>query len=168
MLITCFAFYLKVWNVIWEMRFRFILCRDCLKRFILVIMLDYLIVSFFWSSYLIWRMTHAHSRLSSDVCLFSTCRTFDETFHQFHCERLIKLDQTCLTRHLIKLIVSDLSNLTSEKIISSNLTKAIHQIWWRYLIKTNERVISSNFWEERQFFYFLMSNLLQRRWIWRT
>jgi hypothetical protein len=98
-------------------------------------------------------MTYAHSRLSSDVCLFSICRTtyvcfrfverrlwwdvikLDETFHQTHCERLIKFDE------------SDLSNLMNESVISSNLTKTIHQTWRkkRHLIKSNERVISSNF-----------------------
>jgi hypothetical protein len=75
MSITCFASCLEMWDVIWEMRFRFVFCKDCLKWFILVIMLDHLIVSSFWSSNLIfWRMTRAHSRLSSDVCLFSICR----------------------------------------------------------------------------------------------
>ncbi len=72
----------------------------------------------------------------------------DETSHQTW-ERLIKLDE------------SDSLNLMNENVISSNLTKAIHQTWWRHLIKSNERVISSIFWKERQFLYFLMSNLLQ-------
>jgi hypothetical protein len=42
-----------------------------------------------------------------------------------------------LTRHFIKFIMSD----------SSNLTKTLHQTWWvkRHLIKSNEHVISSNF-----------------------
>ncbi len=109
---------------------------------------------FYWSFNLaFWRITHAHSWLSNDVYLFSICRAtyvysrfverrlwwdvikFDETSHQTHCERLIKLDE------------SDSSNLMSENVISSNLTKAIHQTWRkkRHLIKSNERVISSNF-----------------------
>jgi hypothetical protein len=30
---------------------------------------------------------------------------------------------------------NDLSNLMNENVISLNLTKTIHQIWWRRLIK---------------------------------
>jgi hypothetical protein len=43
---------------------------------------------------------------------------------------------------------------------SSNLTKAAHQTWRekRHLIKSDENLTSSNFWEGRQSFYFLMSN----------
>jgi hypothetical protein len=98
-------------------------------------------------------MTHAHSRLLNDVCLFSICRAtyvyswfverrlwwsvikFNETFHRISCERFNKLDE------------SDSLNLMSENVISSNLTKAIHQIWRkkRHFIKSNERVITSNF-----------------------
>ncbi len=98
-------------------------------------------------------MTHAHSRLSSDVCLFSICRAtyvclrfverrlwwdvikLDETSHQTYSERLIKLDE------------SDSSNLWMKT--------SFHHIWRkrfiklderkRHLIKSNEHVISSNF-----------------------
>jgi hypothetical protein len=154
MLITCFAFCLEVWNVIWKMRFRFALCKNCLRRFILVIMLDHLIVNF--SDRLI-------SLLTNDACSFSIIEwrmfvldlssdVYDET--------------SSLTKHLIKLDEND----------SSNLTKATHQTWrkrrhlikfWRkrHFIKL-EIVASSNFWEEKQSFYFLMSDLMQQRVIW--
>jgi hypothetical protein len=87
-------------------------------------------------------MTHTHSRLSSDVCVFSIFRTTsDKTTHQTWRKRLIKLDK------------SDSSNLTKatrqtwrKNVISLNLTKASsHQIWRkRHLIKSDESVISSN------------------------
>jgi hypothetical protein len=124
MLITCFAFCLEMWNVIWEMRFRFVLCRNCLRRFILVIMLDHLIVSF---------SDRLASLLTSDACSFSIIEwrmsvldlssdVYDET--------------SSLTRHLIKF----------DESISSNLTRATHQIWRKRLIKLDEKdVISSNF-----------------------
>jgi hypothetical protein len=175
MLITCFVSCLEMWDVIWEMRFKFVFC---LRLFEMIRFRDHAWSShrqFFWSSSLtFWRMTHTNSRLSSDVCLFSICRAtyvcsrlverrlwwdvikLDETFHQTHCEQLIKFDE------------SDSSNLMSENVISSKLTKATHRTWRkrRHFIKLNERVISSNFWEERQFLYFLMSNLLQLHLMW--
>jgi hypothetical protein len=134
MLITCFAFCLEMWNVIWKMRFRFVSCKNCLKWFVLVIMLDHLIVIFFWSfNFTFWRMTHAHSSfsiikwrmfvldLSSDV--------YDET--------------SSLTKHLIKLVMRRLIKLDEND--SSNLTRTTHQTWRKRLIRLDERnVISLN------------------------
>ncbi len=117
-------------------------------------------------------MTHAHSRLSSDVCLFSIYRAtyvysrlverclwrnvikLDETFHQSQSERLIKFDE------------SDSSNLMSENVISSNLTKAIYQIWRkkRHFIKSNERVILSNFLKKETFFLFFDEHFCSDIW----
>jgi hypothetical protein len=145
MSITCFASCFEMWNVIWEMRFRFVLCRNCLKWFILVIMLDHLFVSFFWSSNLTfdewrvlildYRVTYVCSRsverrLWWDVKLDEASRqTWNETTHQIWRERLIKFDE------------SDSSNLTKENVISFNLTKASsHQTWRKsHLIKLWER-----------------------------
>jgi hypothetical protein len=139
MLITCFAFCLEVWDVIWKMRFKFALCRDCLRRFILVIMLDHLIVNF--SDRLV-------SFLTNDACSFSIIEW-----------RMSVLDLSSdvydatsdLTKHFIKLDESDSSNLTKHLIKldendSSNLTKATHRTWRkrRHLIKLDESVISSN------------------------
>jgi hypothetical protein len=145
-----------LWDVIWEMRFRFVSCKDCLRWFILVIMLDHFIVNFFWSSSLIfdeWRMLILDYRVTY-VCSRSVERRLwwdvklDETSHQVWRERLIKLNE------------SDSSNLTKQT--------SSHQIWRkRHLIKF-EIVISSNFWKERQFLYFLMSDLMQQRVIWET
>jgi hypothetical protein len=134
-------------------------------------------------------MTHAHSRLSSDVCLFSICRAMyarsrllerrlwwdveldetshqNETIHQSWRKRLIKLDE------------SDSSNLTRKDVISSNLTKASSYQTWRkrHFIKLDEKIISSNlrssssqtFWKKRQSLYFLMSDLMQRHMMWET
>ncbi len=123
-----------------------------LRRFVLVIMLDHLIVRFFW--------------------LFSLI--FDEW-------RMLILDIEW------RMSVLDLSSDVYDE-MSLNLTKATHQTWWmktsshqiwrKRFIKLDERnVISSSrtsasfhqtFWKERQFFYFLMSNLLQRHLIWKT
>jgi hypothetical protein len=156
MLITCFASCLEMWYIIWEMRFRFVSCWNCLWWFVFVIMLDHFIVSFF---------DCLASFLTNDACLFSIIEwrmlVFDSSSDVY--------DETSLnlTRHFIKFIVSD----------SSNLTKAIHQTWWvktsshqiwrKRFIKFDD-VISSNFWKERQFFYFLMNNFLQRYLIWKT
>ncbi len=133
MSITCFAFCLEMWDVIWEMRFRFILCRNCLKWFILVIMLDHLIVSFFdrlISLFDEWRMLIFDYRVTY-VCSRSVERRLwwdvklDEASHQIWSNELIKLDE------------SDSSNLT-EKTSS-------HQTWQkRHLIKLDDNVISSN------------------------
>jgi hypothetical protein len=97
---------------------------------------------FFWSSNLtFWRMAHAHSRLSSDVCLSSICRVvyaclrsverrlwwdvkLDEALHQTWSETTHQTWRK--RRHLIKL---------DESVISSNLTKtSSHQIWRESLL----------------------------------
>ncbi len=149
-LITCFASCLEMWDVIWEMRFRFV---SCLKLFKTIRSRDHAWSShrqFFWSSSLTfdeWRMlildyrvTYVCSRLVERRLWWDVIK-LDETSHQSRCERLIKLDE------------SDSSNLMSENVISSNLTKAAHLTWRkkRYLIKSNDRVISSNFWKDRRF-----------------
>jgi hypothetical protein len=151
-----------------------------LRRFVLVIMLDQLIVNFSdrlislfdeWRMLILdYRMTYVCSRsverrmsvldLSSNVCLSSTCRTtfmmkrhlkLDETFHQIHCERLINLDK------------SDSLNLMNENVISSNLTRTTYQIWRRkrHFIKLNERVISSNFLKRETIFLFFDEQFLK-------
>ncbi len=123
------------------------LLQELFEWFVFVIMLDHLIVSFFWSpsfTFSEWRMlildyqvTYVYSRLSSDVCLFSICRA---------------------ASMMRRRAWWDISSKWSG---SSNLTKATHQSWrkrtsshqsWRrrHLIKL-EIVVSSNFWEERQF-----------------
>ncbi len=119
MLITCFAFCLEVWNVIWEMQFRFVLAENFLRRFILVIMLDHLIVSFSDRLIFFWRMMHTHSWLSNDVCLFSICRATSVM------RRLIKTWR----KRLIKHDESDSSNLTRKASSHQKLTKATHQIF---------------------------------------
>jgi hypothetical protein len=50
----------------------------------------------------------------------------------------------------------------NENVISSNLTKAIHFIWRkkRHLIKSNKRVILSNFWKDKRSFYFFDKQFL--------
>jgi hypothetical protein len=163
MLITCSAFCLEMWDVIWKMRFKFVLYKNCLKWFILVIMFDHLIVNFFNSSSFIfdeWRMLILDYRMTY-VCSRSVERRlwwnvkFNEAFIKFD-----ENDSSNLTKHLIKFDEND----------SSNLTKATHQTWWkrRHLIKLDESVISSNlrssshqtFWKERRFLYFLMSDTI--------
>ncbi len=108
-------------------------CRNCLKWFILVIMFDHLIVSFFDRLISSWQMTYAHSRLSSNVCLFSICRT------------------TFVMRWFIKLDEND----------SSNMTKAIHQTWRkkRHLIKIDEKTSSHQIWRKR-LIKFLKRNII--------
>jgi hypothetical protein len=133
MLITCFALCLETWDVIWEMRFRFVLC---LKLFEMIRSRDHAWSShrlFFWSSNLVfdeWRM------LILDYRVTYVCSRFVE-------RRMFILDlsndvydETSLMRHLIKLEKSD----------SSNLTKTTHQTWrkQRHLIKFDDSVISSN------------------------
>ncbi len=140
MLITCSAFCLEMWDVIWKMRFKFVLCRNYLKWFILVIMLDHLIVNFFDSSRLIfdeWRMLIFDYRVTYVYSRFVERRLWwdvklDEASHQiwkkwlikFWRKRLIKLDEW--KRHLIK----------SDENDSSNLMTLFHQIERaRHLIK---------------------------------
>jgi hypothetical protein len=136
------------------MRFQIFFLQRYFCEFVLVIMLDHFIVRFFWSFSLIfdeWRMLILDYRVTY-VCSRSVERRLwwnvrlNEAFHQIWRRRLIKLDE------------NDLSNLTKET--------SSHQTWRkRHLIKF-EIVISSNFWKERQSFYFLMSDLMQRRVIW--
>ncbi len=126
-----------------------------------MIMFDHFIVNFFWSFNFIfdeWRM------FILDYWTTYVCFRFVE-------RRMFILDLSSdvydktslnLTRHFIKLIVSDSSNLTkathqnlmNENVISLNLTKAIHQTWRRkrHFIKSNERVISSNFLKRKTVF----------------
>ncbi len=124
---------------------------------------------FFWSSSLTldeWRMLILDYRVTY-VCFRSVERRLwcdvrlDEASHQTWRERFIKLDEAShqtWRERLIKLDESDSLNLTKET--------SSHQTWRkRHLIKL-EIVISSNFWKERQSFYFLMSDLMQRRVIW--
>ncbi len=139
MLITCFASCLEMWDVIWEMRFRFVSCWDCLWRFVLVIMLDHLIVILWRMLILDYRVTYICSRFAERRLWWSVIK-LDETSHQTLCERLIRLDEW--KRHLIE---------WRKRLI--NLDE-----WKRHLIKSNESDssnlmsdISSNFEKERQF-----------------
>jgi hypothetical protein len=115
-----------------------------------------------------YRMTYICSRsverrLWWDVKLDEAShQTWNEATHQIWRKRLIKLDESdssSLTtathqawrKRLIQSNESDSSDLTKET--------SSHQIWRkRHFIKFDENVISSNFWKERQFFYFSMSN----------
>ncbi len=174
MLITCFASCLEMWDVIWEMRFRL----SFAEVVWMIHSRDHVWSShrqfFFWSSNLTfseWRMLILDYQVTYVCSRFVEQRLWwdvklDETSHQSWQKRLINLDE------------SDLSNLISENVISSNLTKATHQTWWlktssyqiwrKRLIKLNESVISSNLWERRQSFYFLMSNLMQWHLMWKA
>jgi hypothetical protein len=121
MLITCFASCLEMWNVIWEMRFKFVSCWNCLWRFVFVIMLDHFILNFFDCLILF---------LTNDACLFSIIK-----WRMFFLDLSSDVyDETSLnlTKHFIKFFVSD----------SSNLSKAIHQTWW---VKTSSHQI----WRKR-------------------
>jgi hypothetical protein len=96
-----------------EMRFQIFFLQKYFCEFVFVIMLDHLIVKFFWSFNLIfdeWRMLILDYQMTYVCSRFVERRLwwnvrFDEAFHQIWRERLIKLDE------------SD----------SSNLTKATHQ-----------------------------------------
>ncbi len=174
MLITCFASCLEMWKVIWEMRFRFI---SCLKLFKMICFRDHVWSfhrQFCWSFNLIfWRITHAYSRLLSDVCLFSICRAtyayfrfierclwwdvikLDEAFHQIHCERLIKFDEW--RRHFIKSKEDDSSNLTKK-------TSSYQIKWTRHLIKLLKRKTVFLFSDEQTFAATLdVKNLILRK-----
>jgi hypothetical protein len=132
MLITSFAFCLEMWDVIWKMWFKFVLCRDYLKRFILVFMLDHFMISFFWSSNLI---------LTNDACSFSI---IEWRMSVFDLSSDVYDETLSLIKHFIKFDKND----------SSNLTKATHEIWLkrfikldekkRHFIRFNESVISSS------------------------
>jgi hypothetical protein len=122
--------------------------------------------SFSWSCLIISSsifLIRQVSFLTSDACSFSIIEW---------CMSVLDLssdvyDETSsLTKQLIKLDENDSSNLTR----TTHQTRATHQTWRkrRHLIKLDESVFSSNlrssshqtFWEERQFFYFLMSNTI--------
>jgi hypothetical protein len=96
---------------------------NCLKRFVLVIMLDHFIVSF---------SDHLISFLTNNACSFSIIE-----WRMFVLDLSNDVyDETSLMKHFIKF----------EKNDSLNLTKAIHQIWrkQRHFIKLDDNVISSN------------------------
>jgi hypothetical protein len=154
MLVTCFASCLEMWDVIWEIRFRFVSCRDCLSD------------SFSWSCLIISSSVFSDRLvllLANDACLFSIIKwrmpvldlssgVYDEALSLMR--HLIKV------RRLIKLDESGSSNLTKKSVISSKLTKASsHQTWDRRLIKLLRR---------KTIFYFLMSDLMQRHMMWGT
>jgi hypothetical protein len=126
-LITCFTSCLEMWDVIWKMRFKFIFCWNYFWRFVFVIMLDHFIVNF--SDYLI-------SFLTNDACLFLIIEW-----------RMLILDLSSdvydemslnLTRHFIKFIVSDSSNLTKATHQTWWMKTSFHQIWRKRLIKLDE------------------------------
>jgi hypothetical protein len=96
-----------------------------------------------------YRVTYICSRLVERRLWWDVIK-LDETSHQTHCERLIKLDE------------SDSSKLTTsshqiwrkrfikfDDVISSNLMKAIHQTWRRHLIKFLKRKTVSLLFDER-------------------
>jgi hypothetical protein len=114
------------------------------ERFILVIMLDHLIVNFFWSFSLTfseWRM------LILDYWVTYVCsRSVERRMFVLDFSSEVYDETSSLTKHLIKvrrlikLDESDSSNLTWKDVISSKLTKASsHQTWDRHLIKLFEK-----------------------------
>jgi hypothetical protein len=179
MSITCFAFCLEMWNVIWQCDsdcflqrlFEMIRSRDHAWSSHRQFFFDRL-VSFFneWRMLILdYRVTYVCSRsverrlwwnVKLDEAFY---QTWSETTHQTWRKRLIKLDESdssSLTKATHQSWRKRFIRLDERNVISSNLTKAsFHQTWRkRHLIKLDENVISSNFWEERQFFYFLMNN----------
>jgi hypothetical protein len=100
----------------------------------------------------IWRIAHLRVKSLSNTTIRFIIYTFDTTYVYFRLiERLYDKTSLNLTRHFIKLVVSNSLNLINENVILLNLTKAIHHTWRkkRYLIKSNKRVISSNIFEKR-------------------
>jgi hypothetical protein len=167
MLITCFTSCLEVWNVIWEMRFKFVFC---LRLFKTIRSRDHAWSfhrQFFWSfnrTFDEWRI------LIFDYRVTNACFRFVE-------RRMFILDLSSdvydetslnLTKRFIKFIVSDSSNLTKTIYQIWWMKTSFHQIWRKRFSKFDERnVISSSristsshqtFWTERQFFYFLRSD----------
>ncbi len=99
---------------------------------------------FFWLvKSCFWRMTHAHSRLSSDVCLFSICRTTSMMRRQAWqniSSNLRRAIYQIWRKRLIKLDESDSLKLDENNVISSNLMiTSSHQTWDRHLIKFLKR-----------------------------
>jgi hypothetical protein len=160
-----------MWDVIWEMRFKFFSCKNFWWRFILVISLDHFIVSFWLSSldsandacsFSTHRVTYACFRciercvlvldLSSDVYVF------DETtqaiaFHQTESDSSPESDSETTQIAASHQTASD----------SSNMTRATHQAWWERLVSIDEtkphhtceknRKISSNLTNMFLFFW---------------
>jgi hypothetical protein len=159
MLITCFTFCLEVWDVIWEMRFRFVFCKNSET----IHSRDHA-----WSSHRQFFSDRLISFLTNDACSFSIIEwrmsvldlssdVYDETSHQTWRKRFIKLDEW--KRHLIE---------WRKRLIKLDE-------WKRHLIKSDESDssnlmsdISSNFEKERQSFYFLISDLMHRYIVWET
>jgi hypothetical protein len=139
-----------------------------------------------WSSHRQF-FDHLVLLLTNDACSFSI---IEWRMSIFDLSSDVYDKTSSLTKHLIKLDENDSSNLTKRQI---KLDRASHQTWQKRLIKLDESdssnltketsshqtwrkrhfiklkiVISSNFWKERQFFYFLMRDLMQQRVIWKT
>ncbi len=165
MLVTWFYVLLEMWDVIEKCDFKFSLLQ---KVFLWICSCDHA-----WSSH----------RLCFDCStrIFSRWRT--------KLNSIFRSDKS-LTRRLIKLDESDSSNLTKAihqtwyershqtwlNHFSSNLTDDISSNLMRYIssnlmndISSNLMSdISSNFERERQFSYFLISDLMHRHIVWRT
>ncbi len=122
MLITCFASCLEMWDVIWEMRFRFVFCWDCLWRFVLVIMLDHFIV-------ILWRMFILDCRVTYICSRFVERRLWWD---------VIKLDER--SHWMTKATHQTWWMKTSS-----------HQIWRKRLIKSDERHLIK-LWERKTIF----------------
>ncbi len=144
MSITCFASCLEMWDVIWEMRFKFIFC---LKLFETIHFRDHAWSfhrKFCWSSSLIfdeWRILILDYRMTYICFRFIERRMFIlDLSNDVYNETLLNL-----TRHFIKLIVSDSSNLTKTIYQTWWVKTSFYQIWRKRLIKLDEKnVILSN------------------------
>jgi hypothetical protein len=174
MSITCFAFVSKC--EMWfekcdsDLFFAKIVWNNSFSWSCLIISSSIFFRSF---NFIFWRMTHVHSRLSNDVCLFSICRATSMMRRQIWWSISSNLkwdDSSNLTKATYQTWRKRFIRFDEKNVISSNLTKAsFHQIWRkRHLIKLDESVISSNFEKEEQFFYFLISDLMLSHMIWRT
>jgi hypothetical protein len=147
-LITCFAFYFEMWNVIWKMRFKFVFLQ---KLFEMSRFLDHAwsfhrqfffncLISFFdeWRMLILdYRMTYVYSRFVERHLWWNV--KLDEIFHQIWSEAIHQIwnDSSILTKAI--------HQIDEKDVISSNLTKALFQIWRKQFIKFDEKdVISSN------------------------
>jgi hypothetical protein len=120
MLITCFTSCFEMWDVIWEMRFRFVLRRNCLSDL------------FSWSCLIILSSVFSDRLalfLANNACSFLIIkwRMSDETFSLM--KNLIKV------RRLIKSDESGSSNLTKATHQTRREKTSFHQTWGRHLIK---------------------------------
>jgi hypothetical protein len=107
-----FAFCLEMWDVIWEMRFRFVSCRNCLSD------------SFSWSC-LIISSSDFSDRL---VSLFSEWRMLILDYRVTHvCFRFVE-------RHFWW---SDSSNMTKVTHQTWRKKTSSHQIWRKSVISSN-------------------------------